>query len=88
MHVFGGGEAAGGLVALRGRQVVVDVAPVRHERRHVKVLGERDERRDLLVQTVGMFETLQRRNQPNKAKKKRTRDNRPNLDYLTDYKTQ
>lgn len=41
-----------------GVDVVVDVAPVRHERRHVEVLGEGDERRDLLVESVGMFETL------------------------------
>lgn len=42
-----------------GVDVVVDVAPVRHERRHVQVFGEGDERRDLFVESVGMFETLQ-----------------------------
>ena len=42
-----------------GRAVVVSVSPMRHEWRHVELLRERDERRDLFILDARVLEALE-----------------------------
>lgn len=60
IHVFRGNERT--VQSIRGHiDVVIDVSPMRHERAHVEVFWKGDERRDLLVESIGMFKALLRK---------------------------
>jgi len=48
------------------RAIVISVASVRHERRHVELFGKRNERRDLFVLYTGVLESLEMKTRHNR----------------------